>query len=185
MTRPDHLVFTHHEHDQAAELRQTLLDVYAEVYAAELDDPFTGVERFARGLDGWSGRPGWFCTLAHDGKGGPVIGYAYGAPLPKDAAWWKGLLSPVPDDQITEDGTRTYALSELMIRAPWRGTGTARRLHDAHLAQRPEQRATLLVEQDHPKVRALYESWDWHKLGDLRPRFPDAPLFDAMLLPLN
>ncbi|MEU9624993.1 acetyltransferase [Streptomyces sp. NPDC087228] len=69
-----------------------------------------------------------------------------------------------------------------MVRAPWRKTGTARRLHDALLAARPEERATLLVDQDHPKVHTLYQSWGWQTLGDLRPSIPDAPLFCAMLL---
>ncbi|MFF1918669.1 hypothetical protein ACFVYE_45665 [Streptomyces sp. NPDC058239] len=71
-----------------------------------------------------------------------------------------------------------------MVRTPWRKTGTARRLHDALLAARPEQRATLLVVQDRPKVHALYQSWGWKTLGGLRPRIPDAPLFHAMLLDL-
>ncbi|MGW6291058.1 hypothetical protein [Streptomyces sp. NPDC055107] len=52
------------------------------------------------------------------------------------------------------------------------------------LTHRPEQRATLLVDQTHPKVHALYQSWGWTALGDLRPRLPDAPLFHAMLLDL-
>ncbi|MFK4070432.1 GNAT family N-acetyltransferase [Streptomyces sp. NPDC029674] len=90
----------------------------------------------------------------------------------------------MPADVVAETGTRTYALSELMVREPWRKTGTARRLHDALLNTRTEERAMLLVNQSHPKVHALYESWGWQTLGDLRPHIPDAPLFHAMLLPL-
>ncbi|MGX5391699.1 hypothetical protein ACWLMY_07455 [Streptomyces anulatus] len=52
------------------------------------------------------------------------------------------------------------------------------------LATCREQRATLLVDQNHPKVHALYRSWGWTTLGDLRPRLPGAPLFRAMLLGL-
>ncbi|MFJ3214092.1 hypothetical protein [Streptomyces flaveolus] len=91
----------------------------------------------------------------------------------------------MPADVVEETGTRTYALSELTVRLPWRKTGAARRLHDALLDARPEQRATLLVDQDHPKIHALYESWGWRTLGDLRPRISDAPLFHAMLLDLS
>lgn len=72
-----------------------------------------------------------------------------------------------------------------MVRTPWRKTGTARQLHDALLTPRPEQRATLLVVQDHPKVHTLYKSWGWKTLGDLRPRIPNAPLFHTMLLDLS
>lgn len=173
----------HYTTDQAAEVRSTLLEVYAEVYANALaDDPFASIDRFASGLDGWSSRPGWSCAVGYDGD--QAVGYAYGATLPENARWWGGLLTEVDEDLVRETGARTYALSELMVRVPWRKTGTSRQLHDALLAERPETRATLLVRQTHPKVQALYESWGWHTLGDLRPRIPDAPLFHAMLLDL-
>lgn len=71
-----------------------------------------------------------------------------------------------------------------MAREPWRKTGVARQLHSALLATRREEGAALLVGQDHPKVHALYQSWGWTTLGDLRPRLPDAPLFHAMRLGL-
>ncbi|MFD4635493.1 GNAT family N-acetyltransferase [Streptomyces sp. NPDC058284] len=178
------IVIRHYDHRDAAELRPLLLQVYAEVYAkAAENDPFASVDRFAEGLDGWSQRPGWSCVIGYTGDG-QAVGYAYGAPLPKDARWWRGLLTEVPADVVAETGTRTYALSELMVRESWRKTGTARRLHDALLDTRTEERATLLVDQSHPKVHALYESWGWQTLGDLRPRIADAPLFHAMLLPL-
>ncbi|WP_331738910.1 GNAT family N-acetyltransferase [Streptomyces sp. NBC_01276] len=177
------IAIRHYDHQQAARLRPMLLDVYAEVYeqAAE-SDPFAAVDRFAEGLDAWSRRPGWTCVVGYEGD--QAVGYAYGAPLPPAAPWWGRLLTAVPADFIQETGQRTYALSELMVRAPWRRTGTSRRLHDSLLAPRTEQRATLLVDQDHPKVHLLYQSWGWTTLGDLRPRIPSAPLFHAMLLNL-
>ncbi|WP_257139894.1 GNAT family N-acetyltransferase [Streptomyces sp. or20] len=173
----------HYTGDQALVLRPLLLDVFTEVYAAAArTDPFASPDRFAEGLDHWTARPGWSCVIGYDND--QPVGYAYGAPLPPRSRWWGGLLTQVPADVTTETGTRTYALSELMVREPWRKTGTARRLHDTLLTHRPEQRATLLVDQDHPKVHALYRSWGWTTLGDLRPRLPGAPLFHAMLLGL-
>ncbi|MFB7919259.1 GNAT family N-acetyltransferase [Streptomyces sp. NPDC056061] len=173
----------HHTTHHTPGLRTLLLDIYADVYAEPArTDPFCAVDRFAEGLDNWMTRPGWTCTIGYDND--QPVGYAYGAPLPPGTVWWRGLLTDVPTDMVTETGTRTYALSELMVRTPWRKTGTARRLHDAHLAPRPEQRAALLVDQTHPKVHALYATWGWQTLGDLRPRLPDAPLFHAMLLEL-
>ncbi|MFY0516130.1 GNAT family N-acetyltransferase [Streptomyces anulatus] len=173
----------HYTGDQSAELRPLLLDVYTEVYAAAaLTDPFASPDRFAEGLDHWSARPGWSCVVGYDGD--QPVGYAYGAPLPEGSRWWGGLLTEVPADVTAETGIRTFALSELMVRTPWRKTGVARQLHSALLSPRREERATLLVDQTHPKVHALYETWGWQTLGDLRPRLPDAPLFHAMLLPL-
>ncbi|MEV3896507.1 GNAT family N-acetyltransferase [Streptomyces anulatus] len=177
------IAIRHYTGAQAPSIRQVLLDVYAEVYAEPArTDPFASLDRFAEGLDGWSARPGWSCVIGYDGD--QPVGYAYGAPLPEGARWWGGLLTDVPAGVTAETGIRTYALSELMVRTSWRKTGTARRLHSALLSPCREERATLLVDQNHPKVHALYESWGWQTLGDIRPRLPDAPLFHAMLLPL-
>jgi GNAT superfamily N-acetyltransferase len=172
----------HYTHADATELRPLLLDVYADVYADDTD-PFAAVDRFATGLDGWSSRPGWTCVVGYDD--GQPVGYAYGSPLPPNARWWNGLQTAVPIDVVEETGQRTYALSELMVRTPWRKTGTARRLLDALLADRPEERATLTVDQAHPKVHALYQSWGWRTLGDLQPGIPGAPLMHVMLLDLK
>ncbi|MFI2241123.1 GNAT family N-acetyltransferase [Streptomyces chrestomyceticus] len=178
------MAIRHYDHRHAAALRPLLLEVYGEVYAeAAKTDPFAGVDRFAQGLDAWSTKPGWTCVVGYDGD--QAAGYAYGAPLAAGAPWWGGLLTDVAPDVTEETGSRTYALSELMVRVPWRKTGTAKQLHDALLDGRPEERATLLVDQSHPKVHALYESWGWQTLGDLRPRLPGAPVFHAMLLPLR
>ncbi|MFH8753921.1 GNAT family N-acetyltransferase [Streptomyces rimosus] len=178
------MAIRHYDHRHAAELRPLLLEVYGEVYAeAAKTDPFATVDRFAQGLDAWSAKPGWTCVVGYDGD--QPVGYAYGAPLVVGAPWWGGLLADVDPDLIEETGSRTYALSELMVRVPWRKTGVSKQLHDALLEGRPEERATLLVDQSHPKVHALYESWGWQKLGDLRPRLPNAPVFHAMLLPLR
>lgn len=47
------------------------------------------------------------------------------------------------------DGRRTFAVFEVMVREPWRGTGEAARIHERMLRDRPEQRATLLVDASH------------------------------------
>ncbi|MER8268067.1 GNAT family N-acetyltransferase [Streptomyces griseus] len=181
MTTP--IAIRHYTATHAPALRPLLLDVHTEVYAdAARTDPFASPDRFAEGLDHWTARPGWTCTIGYDGD--QPVGYAYGAPLPPRSRWWSGLLTDVPGDVTTETGTRTYALSELMVREPWRKTGTARQLHNTLLDARNEERAALLVDQNHPKVHALYQSWGWTTLGDLRPNLSDAPVFHAMLLVL-
>ncbi|MEU7061492.1 hypothetical protein [Streptomyces sp. NPDC046197] len=77
--------------------------------------------QFASGLDNWSSRPGWNCIIGYDGD--QAVGYTYGAPLPQGARWWGGLLTKIDEDLVRETGTCTYALSELMVRVPWRKTG--------------------------------------------------------------
>ncbi|MFF9280111.1 GNAT family N-acetyltransferase [Streptomyces griseosporeus] len=168
--------------DGLKEIRPQLLEVYAGIYADRLHEEFHSVERFDERL-GWNaGVPGFAAVVGH--LHGRPIGYAYGCTLQPTTRWWKGLRTAVPADAIRETGNRTFALSELMVVEEVRGTGTARQIHDELLRGRPEDRVTLLVEREHPKVRRLYESWGYAQLGEVLP-FPDAPLYDAMILPLR
>jgi GNAT superfamily N-acetyltransferase len=169
-------------HAQFRDVRPTLVSLYADVYADQLADPFFSVERFEQRLEGYSSRPGWEAVVGYDG--GEAAGYAFASTLPEGSAWWTEMLRPLPEEEAKEDGSRTLALFELMVRAPWRGTGLARRIHEELLAGRPEDRVTLLVEATHPKVKALYEQWGYQNVGDQRP-FPDAPLYATMVRQLN
>ncbi|MET9610404.1 hypothetical protein ABZZ17_35915 [Streptomyces sp. NPDC006512] len=74
-----------------------------------MHDPF--VQRFPWFVDHWSDNPGFTCVIAYD-QGEPA-GYAYGATQREGAEWWQGHeATPQP-----ASATRTYALSELMVRA--------------------------------------------------------------------
>jgi GNAT superfamily N-acetyltransferase len=158
-----------------------LLAVYQEVYAADLADPFFALPRYRQRLEGYAARDGF--SLALGRLGGHLVGYALGYPLPAGTAWWEGLRTPADPGLSAEDGRRTFGVNEIMVRAPWRRRGYARRLHDALLHGRPEQRATLLVLPGNAPAQAAYAGWGWRKVGELQP-FPDAPRYDAMILTL-
>lgn len=181
--RPEPLTLTYVDAESGPAVRQVLVDVYAEVYTEALDQPFFSVAEFDDRLGGYMAAPGWGCVLAR--VGAEPSGYAFGYALRPNARWWQGLRTPVDPAAVEETGKRTFALNEIMVRGPWRGTGAARRIHDALMARREEERATLLVEQSHPRVRARYEQWGYRFLGVLRPDLPDAPVFDALVLPLG
>ncbi|MFK0289801.1 GNAT family N-acetyltransferase [Streptomyces sp. NPDC090442] len=144
--------------------------------AGESDDPSHTRDRFGWFVERWSARPGFDCVVGCDD--GEPVGFGYGAPAAEGHEWWRGSLDPAPADP------RTFALSELMVRSQWRKTGMAQQLHEALLAERPETLAALLVDSDHPKVEALYESWGYRKVGNQQP-FPDSPNFTTMLRPLT
>jgi hypothetical protein len=165
--------------DRLAEVRQTLLDVYAEVYEDELADPFFSVGRFDRRLTAHTSSPSWEAVIGYEGE--QPVGYAYGAALRAGSTWWDGTEPPLPAAFTAEDGRRTMALFELMVRVQWRKTGVSKVLHDTLWEGRPEERVTLLVEAAHPRVRALYERWGYRRVAGLRP-FRDAPRYDVMLL---
>jgi ribosomal protein S18 acetylase RimI-like enzyme len=109
-----------------------------------------------------------------------TVGYALGYTLPNGSGWWRGLRSTASPDLLHETGRRTFALTEIMVREAWRRRGYARRLHDALLADRPEERATLLVLPENVPARSGYLAWGWYKLGELKP-FEDSPVYDAMM----
>lgn len=96
------------------------------------------------------------------------------------------MTTPLPDGYTEENGTRTLALNEIVIRRTWRGTGLAHRIHEDLLTGRTEERATLLVnpKAGDGKVQAVYERWGYGRIGDQQP-FPDSPVFAAMMRSLH
>ncbi|RLU99234.1 GNAT family N-acetyltransferase [Streptomyces griseocarneus] len=169
-------------HTHAAELRDLLLDVHGDCYAAsENRGAFDSRKRFAWFVDHWSRMPGWTCVIGYDGD--EATGFAYGAPLPVGSGWWS-KIDGLDEEFTHETSTRTFAVSEVMVRPRWRKTGLSDRLHAALLDGRPEERATLLVDVEHPKVQALYESWGYQPVGQTQP-FDDAPVMTAMIRALS
>jgi ribosomal protein S18 acetylase RimI-like enzyme len=161
--------------------REQVLAAYAESNADRLDDPFYSVERYWGRLEAYAARDGF--SLATGRVGEELVGYALGFTLPAGARWWTGVRGEVDPDLLIEDGRRTFAFNELMVRPGWRRQGYARALHDTLLGARHERRATLLVRPDNVGARSAYLSWGWYKIADLQP-FADAPVFEALVCEL-
>ncbi|MGW1277380.1 N-acetyltransferase family protein [Streptomyces tsukubensis] len=163
-------------HDDLPQIRQTLIDIHADAWAGAMDDDFN--QRFPWFVDHWGSNPDFACVIAFDGE--TAAGFAYGAPAPPYREWWREHLKPAPKPD------RTFAYSELAVRVKYRKTGTAELLSRMLLGSRDEDLAVLLVDTEHPRVQALYESWGFRKVGRRRP-FPDSPLYAVMLseLPLR
>ncbi|MFF1605996.1 N-acetyltransferase [Streptomyces mirabilis] len=164
------------------DIRPQLLAVYAEVYADRLGEEFHSVARFDERL-GWSTEvPGFAAVVAYMDT--IPVGNAYGCTLQEGTRWWRGLRPPLADSAAVKTGAPTFALSELMVVEKVRGTGAAHEIHGELLRGRSEERVTLLVERDHPRVHALYGAWGYQHFGEVLP-FEDAPLYDAMMLTLG
>jgi GNAT superfamily N-acetyltransferase len=181
VTTAPELIINHIGAEDVQEVRDMLLTVYSEVYADRLNDPFFSVPRYWERLQGYATRKGF--SLVTGRVRDDDVGYALGYALPPGSRWWEGIRQAVDPELLAEDGERTFALTEIMVREAWRRRGYARRLHDALLHTRTERRATLLVLPDNGPARSAYVSWGWYKLGELQP-FDDAPIYDAMLLEL-
>ncbi|MFF4549776.1 GNAT family N-acetyltransferase [Streptomyces sp. NPDC001435] len=166
----------HFQHGSLPEgFRQMLIDVHADAYADQMDDPFH--QRFAWFVDHWTGMEGFSCVVAYDGE--EPIGFAYGAPLAPGREWWRST-GYEPNNGYTS----TYAVSEVMVRPGWRKQGISERLHEALLKERTEDLAVLLVDVTHPKVQELYKSWGYAKVGEQQP-FADSPVYAVMVQDLR
>ncbi|MEC4015073.1 GNAT family N-acetyltransferase [Streptomyces sp. H27-D2] len=160
-----------------APVRQTIIDLYAEVRAELLHLPNYRIDAFSERLNRHSGESGWQAVIGYDD--GTPVGYAYANTVEPGDRWWKRMDPPAPEQYSR---TAAVALKEIMVRVPWRGTGTARRIHDELLCDRAEPYVSLLVnpEAGDGKVRALYESWGYRQISRQQPS-PGSPVLAAMV----
>lgn len=114
-----------------------------------------------------------------------IVGFSFGFTLPPDTGWWDDLVTPLRRELTEEWDGRTFALIELIVRAPWRRRGVGRALHDALLADRPEERATLCASPEAESAQAAYASWGWRKVGEKPLPLAGNPVYDVLVLPLT
>ncbi|MEU6558587.1 GNAT family N-acetyltransferase [Nocardia nova] len=183
---PTGIQFEHLDAARARELKDLVEDVYRRAYIETISsgELFDTPEEFMSRFDAYTdpARAGGFELVIARVRGEPV-GQAWGWPLASNTAWWGGLHldSGGIDEFSAETGIRTFALSEIMVCREHTGHGLARALHDELLRHRPEERATLLVEPENTRAYNAYRKWGWHRVGHLRPNWPDAPLFDVLI----
>lgn len=165
--------------------RQLILDVHVEVRTefGLMENPFHAVDRFDERLSRYASRDGWELVIAFQGE--EPAGYIFGGPLGPGSLWWSSMRQPSPGDFAQETGTRTFAVQEVLVRKEHRGTaggGASRLLHEELLAERNEERATLLVDPSRSdgRLKAVYESWGYQDIGEQQP-FDDSPVFATML----
>ncbi|WBC10058.1 GNAT family N-acetyltransferase [Micromonospora sp. WMMA1947] len=166
------------QHQTAAEtegLVEQLVDVYLDAHPD--DGPRYTAERCEQQRAAHMPRGSWGLVTAYVDD--ELVGYVYGFPLGSDTRWWDGIHEPVPDGFMDEDGQRTYAVCELVVRRSWQRRGIARARHDRLLSTRREERATLLVRPDHTAAQQAYDSWGWRSAGWLQPTREGAPLFEV------
>ncbi|MFM9445062.1 GNAT family N-acetyltransferase [Streptomyces acidiscabies] len=158
-------------------IRGDLVNIYADVRAPLLHLPNYAVTAFGERLDRHGTDPGFVAVLAYADD--HPIGYAYGNTVEHGNRYWQ-RTTPPPPAQYTEHPA--LALKEIGVRPAWRGTGTARRIHDTLLATRQEPYVTLMVNSaaGDGKVHALYKSWGYEDIGQSQPS-PASPLLTVMI----
>lgn len=160
---------------QAAGHTEELLALHAEVYGEASRD-------YGRQLGVWLRQPGF--VLAEARHGGFPVGYACGMPLRPSTSWWKDVTTTLPASVTTEHPGRTFALTELAVRASWRRQGIAGSLHDLIMTGRAEERATLTVPPGAAAAQHAFRKWGWTKIARTRGPDPGAPLLDVLMIDL-
>jgi len=168
----------------AREARGVVEAVFRDAFWEDLEagDPFDTPEAFMGRFDAYASNPLLDLVIAFEA--GEAVGAAWGWPLGEGSRWWDGLESEPEPGFTAEDGTKTFAFSEIMVVRGYTGRGVAHGLHDELLRGRPERRATLLAEPENVNAYRAYVRWGWRAVAKLRPPWPDAPVFDVLMLPL-
>lgn len=174
--------FEHYGRDQLDANTDAISILYEASHQDVADKSFYDLDRFIERIRSYSKAPRFEFVIGRVGD--EPVGLALGYALPVSARWWAALTTPIDPELIEEDGTRTFALCELMTHPDWQGKGVGHQLHDEILHNRSEQRGTLLVREDNQTARRAYEKWGWRQVGKIQPGWPDAPHFDALLLDL-
>ncbi|HTT50840.1 MAG TPA: GNAT family N-acetyltransferase [Streptosporangiaceae bacterium] len=167
---------------RAAAHEDELRALHAEVFAAPPDQRDEDAAAFRGRFRVQRRQPGF--VLAEARHGGYLVGYAAGMPLRTSTSWWRHLTSPLAADVTTEHPGRTFALTELLVRASWRQQGIGRALHDALLAGRPEERATAAVRPAATPAQKAFRAWGWHRVARTREPGPGAPVLDVLITDL-
>lgn len=160
------------------EVRGDLLALYADVRAPLLHLPNYTTLAFSERVDRHSADPGFATVLAYAGD--EPVGYAYANRIEHGDRYWQ-RTTPTPAETYTSQPT--VALKEIGVRSPWRGTGTARRIHDALLqSANDEHYVTLMVNAaaGDGKVHDLYRSWGYEDIGKSQPS-PASPVLTVMI----
>ena len=163
----------------AAELHALHAEVYADPPYGLAADPARFAERFRVQCR----QPGF--VLAEARHGGYLVGYAAGIPLRPSTSWWRELTTPLPADVTAEHPGRTFALTELLVRASWRRQGIAAALHDLILADRLEERATAVVWPAAGAAQNAFRTWGWRKVARTREDGPGTSLSDVLVTTLR
>jgi len=168
---------------QAAAHAAELEALHAEVYADPPQRREGDDAGFAHRFRVQRRQPGF--ALAEARHGGYLVGYAAGMPLRPSTSWWKNLTTPLPDEITAEHPGRTFALTELLVRASWRRQGIGQTLHDLILRGRGEERATLTMPPAATAAQSALQKWGWRKVARTRGPDPGSPVSDVLVITLH
>lgn len=169
----------HYMGHEFSTIRYIAIDVYREAFGHEIDKPFWSVERYSQRIERHAAMSGFSAVVAYANE--EPIGFTYGITLPATTRWWTTIQPPLTDQAFThEDGHRTFALFEVIVKPEHQGQGIGQRIHDELISTRSEQRVTIATHHGNIHARNTYTKWGYHHIGTRQPT-PPAPQLDVYL----
>jgi ribosomal protein S18 acetylase RimI-like enzyme len=177
------LVLRRHSAEETLTMQAGILHVYATSHEDPIRvDPWFAPEQFwQRLVDIYA--PTRDFELVTGWRETELVGYAFGSPRDNTAQVFDEIKAALPGLPLPTHPVPIYIFREFAVAPPHQRRGYGRQIHDELLRPRREPIAHLLVRVDNEPARAAYTSWGWRKIGQVQP-FPDAPVLDAMVLPL-
>lgn len=116
-------------------------------------------------LDDYATRPDF--KIAMLWRGQKITGYPYGFPLQQETLWWDGISpdEPLPSGYVEEDGCRTVALIDIVVKRDARGQKLGSQLHAAFLKEYLADRVTLLSEPVLQPAYSVFQHWGYERIG--------------------
>lgn len=116
---PPSIEYTAVNGETAGQHLDELAALYTKVYA---EPPYEWgdehVALFRKWFEGQCRQDGF--TLIEAGERGELVAMGFGVTLLPNTPWWQHLTAPVDEATTREYPNRTFALVELLVRAPWR-----------------------------------------------------------------
>jgi len=181
---PASIEFTSVDGETAGQHVDELAALYTEVYAeAPYEWGGEHVDLFRKWFEGQRRQDGF--RLIEARTQGELIAMGFGVTLLPNTPWWQNLTTPMDEAITREYPNRTFALVELLVRAPWRRQHVAQTIHDRLLTGRIEERGTLTVLPGAEAAQIAYRKWDWRKVAQKCNPLPGSPLFDVLVKDLS
>ncbi|MGH3692931.1 MAG: GNAT family N-acetyltransferase [Pseudonocardiaceae bacterium] len=175
-TKPE---LRHYAGHEFSTIRNIAIKLYRQAFEHEIDKPFWSVERYSQRIQHHAAMSGFSAVVAYAHE--EAIGFAYGITLSTTTHWWATIQPPLTDPTFTrEDGHRTFAVFEVIVKPEHQGQGIGRRIHDGLLAKRSELRVTIATQHGNTHARNTYTRWGYRHIGTRQPT-PSAPLLDVYL----
>jgi ribosomal protein S18 acetylase RimI-like enzyme len=114
---------------------------------------------------------------------GDLVGFVYGASLPQGTGWWQNIKEPLDQAFIAENGLRTFAIFDLLVKHEYRRQRLASRLCEYLLRDRAEQRVTLLSSKVQQPAYAIYRKWGYQTVGSIKGE--EGNTLDVFVRPLT